>query len=258
MGAKLTRTVTCKLKTTMGIIKNIMSKVGISSNNKQAEMFYSYYIFGKSIDKPIWNWNNWKKCSELLQPIINLSPELPSIKSSQSIPENYGKDQQNVSYDKGSLKFGRMIWNEKNNKKWTTKYSDKEKWTFFDTEIVFPTRSNCHKNKINPKLFISVHNENLTETENPIVDQSITIHIHSDLLEKDKLIKIEEQIEKIGYLLNWKIGGKIKRPTSFKSEYGGFTDSLWDGSYGLLNTESNDFSDNYKRYGIEHLKKASR
>lgn len=242
----------------MGIIKNIMSKIGISSNEKQTEMYFSYYIFGKSIDKPIWNWSNWKKCSELLQPIINLSPELPFIKTSQSIPEIYGKDNQNVSYDKGSLRFGRMIWNENNNKKWTTKHSEKEKWTFFDTEIAFPTRSNCHKNNINPKLFLSVHNENLTRTENPIIDQALTIHINSVLLGKENLTKIEEQVEKIGQLMNWKIGGKIKRPTSFKSELGGYTDSFWDGSYGLLNSESTDFSDNYKKYGIEYLKKASR
>lgn len=235
-----------------------MSKIGIISNEKQAEMYYSYYIFGKSINKPIWNWSNWKKCSELLQPIINLSPELPFIKTSQSIPEVYGKDNQSASYDKGSLRFGRMIWNEDNNKKWTTKYSEKAKWTFFDTEITFPTRSNCHKNNTNPKLFISVHNENLTETKNPKIDQAITIHINSDLLVKGNLHQVEEQVEKIGELMNWKIGGKIKRPTSFKSEFGGFTDSFWDGSYGLLNAESTDFSDNYQRYGIEHLEKASR
>ena len=225
----------------MGIIRNIMSKVGISSKEKKTDMFYSYYIFGKYVDKPIWDWSNWKKCSELLQPIIDLCPQLPFIKSSQSIPEIYGKDKQNASYDKGSLRFGRMIWNESNNEKWTTKYSDKEKWTFFDTEIAFPTRSNCRKNNVNPEILISVHNENLTKTENPLIDQAITIHISSDLLEKDMLSKIDEQVEKIGQIMNCKIGGKIKRPSSFKSEYGGFTDSLWDGSYGLLNTESADF-----------------
>ncbi|MBA6316798.1 hypothetical protein [Cellulophaga baltica] len=242
----------------MELIKNLMSKIGINSKNKKTDMFYSYYIFGKSIDKPIWEWNNWKHVAELLQPIIDLSPELPFIKSSQSIPVKYGKDNKNVSYDKGSLRFGRMIWNESNNKKWTTKYADKEKWTFFDTEIAFPTRSNCHKNNINPKLFISVHNENLTEKEKTNIDQSITIHIENNLIEKSSLIGIEKQVEKIGELLNWKIGGKIKRPVSFKSEFGGFTDSFWDGSYGLLNSDSTDFSENYKRYGIEYLKKASR
>ncbi|MEZ4841911.1 MAG: hypothetical protein R2821_10505 [Flavobacteriaceae bacterium] len=241
----------------MEMFKKLLAKTGIGSNKKTTEMFYSYYIFGKFSEKPIWDWKNWKKCSELLQPIIDLSPEIPFIKSSQSIPVVYGKENKYASYDKGSLRFGRMIWNEKNNQKWTTKYSGETNWTFFDTEIAFPTRSNCHKKKTNPKLFITIHNENLTETKNPIINQSLTIHIVSDLLKESDLPKLEMQIEQIGELMNWKIGGKIKRPSSFKSEYGGFTDSFWDGSYGLLNLESTDFSDNYKRYGIEYFKKAS-
>jgi len=89
----------------------------------------------------------------------------------------YGKAKQYASYNKGGLQFGRMIWNEKNNEKWTTKYANEKNWTFFDTEIAFPTRSNCAKNGGNPDLFISVSNENLTGNKKPIIDQAIAIHL---------------------------------------------------------------------------------
>lgn len=239
----------------MGIIKKTLLKLGLHSKEEKTDLFYSYYIFGKSVDKPIWDWGNWKQCSKLLQPIIDLSPELPFIKSSQSVPVIYGEKNLNASNNLGSLRFGRMIWNEENNKKWTTKYSNEEKWTFFDTEIAFPTRSHCHKNNIDPRLLISVHNENLTGVVNPLIDQAITIHIKSSLVKKEELLKIEAQVEKIGHLLNWKIGGYIRRPISFKSEFGGYTDSFWNGSYGLLNADSTDFSYNYRSYGIEYLKR---
>ena len=231
-----------------------MEKIKGKNQDKDIVMYYSYYLFGLSNGKPIWYWENWKKFTLLLQPIIDLSPEIPFIKTSQSIPVTYGKDNKNASYDKAALGFGKMVWNEKNNEKWTTKYANKENWTFFDTEIAFPTRSHCHKNGGNPELFITVHNENLTGTNAPQIDQAISIHIRTTLVKPDKLISLEKNIHQIGSLLNWKIAGKIKRMTSYKSYIGiGYTDSFWDGTHGVLALGDKDFSDNYKRYGIEKI-----
>jgi hypothetical protein len=98
------------------------------------------------------------------------------------------------------LRFGVMVWNEKNNEKWTTKYVNEKNWEFIDTEIAFPNRSNCHKNHTNPELLITIHNENLTRTSNPKIDQPITIHIKTRLIEPNKLIDIEKYIYQIGSL----------------------------------------------------------
>ena len=237
----------------MNKIKDILNKITGKSEKKEPE-FFSYYLFGLSKGKPIWNWENWKKCITIIQPIIDLSPGIPFIKTEQSIPVTYGKNNQYLSYNKGGLRFGRMIWNEKNNEKWTTKYSSEKKWTFFDTEISFPTRSNCAKNNIDPELFITINNENLTESRAPLIDQAITIHIRTHLIDKSKLTEIEKSIFELADLLNCKIAGKIKRPSSYKSDIGiGYTDSFWDGSYGVLNINKLDFSDDYKRYGIEKI-----
>ncbi len=238
----------------MNFVRTILEKIKGKNQDKNIVMYYSYYLFGLSNGNPIWTWENWKKCMLLLQPIIDLSPEIPFIKTSQSIPVSYGKGDKNVSYDKGSLGFGKMVWNEKNNEKWTTKYANEEHWTFFDTEVAFPTRSHCHKNGGNPEIFITIQNQNLTGNHNPKIDQAISIHIRTTLITADKLISLEENIHKIGSLLNWKIAGKIKRQTSYKSNIGiGYTDSFWDGTYGVLATGGKDFSDNYKRYGIQEI-----
>jgi hypothetical protein len=247
---KLTLPATKKMR----IVKNILKKLKGSSIQKNPEIFYSYYLFGLYESKPIWDWENWSKYVSILQPIIDLSPETPFIKTGQSIPVTYGKDNQNVSYNKGSLRFGRMIWNDKNNEKWTTKYCKENNWTFFDTEIAFPTRSQCAKNGCNPDLFITVHNQNLSESENPLVNQAITIHIGTHLTDEPELKKIEDSVSELAKLLNTKIAGKIKRPSSYKSELGiGYTDSFWDGTHGLLDLNELDFSENYKRYGIEKI-----
>lgn len=140
-------------------------------------------------------------------------------------------------------------------KKWTTKYSNEENWEFFDTEISYPSRSNCHKNNTNPELLITIHNEDLNHSKENIINQSITIHIQTKIITIEKLKAIEEYIYKIGYSLNCSIAGKIKRQTSYKTDIGiGYTDSFWDGSYGVLNVNKIEFSDNYKRYGIELMK----
>ena len=112
-----------------------------------------------------------------------------------------------------------------------------------------------HKHGTNPDLLIIIHNENLTKTENPKIDQVMTIHIRTTLIHEAKLANIEKCITEIGHLINWRIGGKIKRQTSYPSDLGiGYTDSIWDGTHNVLALGDEEFSDNYKRYGIQKIK----
>jgi hypothetical protein len=128
-------------------------------------------------------------------------------------------------------------------------------WIFFDTEIAFPSRSYCHKNDTNPELLITIHDNNLSGTTNPKINQAITIHIRTDVVPIEKLPDLEKKIEDLGSILKWKIGGKIQRKTSYKSDLGiGYTDSFWDGTHGVLTSEDDDFSSNYKRYGIIRIR----
>lgn len=217
------------------------------------ELYYSYYLFGKAQGKNIWHYENWEKCEPLFQPIIDLSPDVPYIRTDQAIKHFYGKDNQYVSFDKGGVRFGKMAWNSSNNKKWTTKYADQSDWKFFSTEIAHPTRSACQKNKLNPELLIFVGNENLLDTDDPVIDQSITIHINTRLIEERDLAELEKHILKIGEELNVVIAGKMTRKDVFKYHPDSLTctDTIWEGTYDVLNRDQNGFRSVYRKNGIE-------
>ena len=51
--------------------------------------------------------------------------------------------------------------------------------------------------------------------------------------------------------MNAQLIGRMERPSAFPSEFGGFTDSFWDGNYGVVDHKRKSFSANYVRYGIE-------
>jgi hypothetical protein len=237
------------------LLKNITDRF---KKNKKDDLYYGYYLFGLYNNKPIWDWTNWKECLPLLQPIIDLSPDIPSINSSQAVPVSYGKDKQYVSYDKGTLRFGRMIYNEINNEKWTTKYINEPNWTFFDTEIVHPTFSYCEKNKVDPDIFIKISNENLTGSAKPKINQSLIILFKTKLVDSIKLKGIEHNIETLSSKLNTVLSGKIIRPRIYPGEYGGYTDYIRDGSHGVVSYDTFDFSDRFKKYGMKTITKASR
>ena len=235
----------------MNFLRKVLSR--LTPKKEKEDLFYSYYLLGLGEPNPIWKWSEWKKYLDVLQPIIDLSPEIPMIKTSQSIPVAVGKKGDSLSYDKGYLRFGKMVWNHHNNEKWTTKYANEERWTFFDTEIAFPTRSHCHKNGGNPDLMIIVKNENLSGIIPPTANQSITIHIKSNIIDQKKLAIIDDVIIEIAKMMNCKIAGKIKRPSSYKSGFGGYTDSIFHGSHGVFDYDKMDFSENYLRYGIKRF-----
>ena len=219
------------------------------------ELYYGYYLFGLYKDKPIWNWTEWKECINLIQPIIDLSPDIPSINSTQAIPVTYGKNNQNISYNKGSLRFGKMAFNEKNNEKWTTKYANEPNWTFFDTEIVYPTFSFCEKHRVHPDIFIKITNENLTVKTQPKINQSIIILFKKKLVDSKRLISLEKNIETLSDKINVVLSGKIIRPAVYPSGFGLATDYIRDGSLGVVNHDTLEFSKTFADYGMQTIMK---
>ncbi len=233
-------------------LKNITDKF---KKKKTEDLYYGYYLFGLYTDKPIWDWTLWKECMPLFQPVIELSSDIPSIVSSQAVPVVLDKDKQSVSYDKGSLRFGKITYNEKNNEKWATKYVNEPNWTFFDTEIVFPTFSFCDKNNVNPDIYIKVTNENITGSENPKINQSLIILFKTKLADNNKLKTIEKNIETLSDKLNVVLSGKIIRPSIYPSEYGAYIDYIRDGTHGVVEHDIGDFSDRFIKYGMQTIKK---
>ena len=224
------------------------------SKKEPDDLYYGYYLFGLYKNKPIWDWEEWETCIPLIQPIIDLSPELPSISSAQSIPVIYGTNNDYASHNKGKLRFGKMFFTHQDNKNWTTKHAHEAGRTFFNTEIVFPNFSYCQKHKVDPDLFIVISNEKLTNAAEPKINQSIIILIRKNLVRPEKIKMIEQQIEELCEKINVVLYGQIMRPASFKSDYG-YTDYLRDGSHGVVDLDHLDFSERWKNYGMKIIKR---
>ena len=224
---------------TSGTDKPIADKV---EEKPTLTTYISYYLFGHSIDRPLWHWEEWQHFLTPLQQIVDLSTEVPGIKSTQK------------AHGKGNLSFGNMKWSRENNQKWITKYVGEPGWEFYDTEIAYPSRSACAKSNLAPDILIIIENEALAGTGHRLIDQSITIHIRTALLAPDREPEIDKAVHEIGIAMYQKLMGKIKRPIAFPSEFGmGYTDSIWEGPRGVFDRQKGDFSDRFRKHGISHL-----
>ncbi|GAB6197444.1 hypothetical protein PAGU2595_027740 [Lysobacter xanthus] len=77
--------------------------------------------------------------------MIALSPGNAAIRSSQFLPGT-----------SGSLPFGRMVWNAKNNEKWTEKYASEPGVQFSGTEVWVPDWNTVWKQEVPPDVFVRV------------------------------------------------------------------------------------------------------
>ena len=146
-----------------------------------------------------------------------------------------------------------MNWNLKHNEKWALRCADAQ-CSFFETEIAYPSRSTCDKTPgLEPEVLIFVANANLLGSADRNVDQAIVIHVHHERLNAESQAKVTNSVEAIARLLDTRIAGHMRRPSAFRSQYGGYTDAIWQGTYGVLNADDTDFSDEFKSYGIARL-----
>ncbi|HMH11317.1 MAG TPA: hypothetical protein VK553_11435 [Candidatus Nitrosopolaris rasttigaisensis] len=80
------------------------------------------------------------------------------------------------------LPFGRMIWNLKNNQKWTTKYRIGEdvvtNWHFYSTEIWSPSKSDCFREwpYFAPNIYIKIDDNSTFDASN-YFDTSLIVAI---------------------------------------------------------------------------------
>ncbi len=134
-------------------------------------------------------WKNWKLLMTDLQPLIQLSTKQTFIRTFQS-----------YEFQNKWLGFGRMKWNEENNKKWSTKYRNNlksEKLRFFKTEIWSPDWNFCINNGQTPDIFINLYHYEGIES----LKEGILIAIRQKLVKQNKelvescVAKLNQNIE---------------------------------------------------------------
>ncbi len=185
-----------------------------------------WIILRKSTDLKLHDWKIWERCFQILNNLINNQPEKMTIRTSQSVPKT-----------STWLPFGRMIWNKKNNLKWTSKYKEGdnkvENIEFFDTEFWCPSWTICERENIAPDIFMKIDamEKGLL---NDLFDESLLIasKIKNDSVNQAIIEEIAEQIDAQYIIKGNRQWGRSVLENSW-------TDSLMDFSiYDLLNREN--------------------
>jgi hypothetical protein len=136
-------------------------------------LFESYrvaVVVERSLSRPLWEWANW---STIMPP---LTAVISGIKAQAVIHPRQAGERDNW------LRFGRLPWNEKNNRTWTTKYlTDPNlvgKVSFVATEIWAPSRAISFERRRGPELFC------LLDRNEPANTQGFVLAIRKDLLSR--------------------------------------------------------------------------
>jgi len=168
--------------------------------------FYVFIFYCKTENYKIYDWTVWKDAYPFLDALLSISNFTATIHTSQSCESAGNK----------YLPFGRMIWNLKNNEKWTTKYKvgkdAVDKWQFYDTEIWSPPKTDCFKGSfIAPNIFIKVDDHSTLETS-IYFDTSLIVAINEDIYSKLEGIELNQLLEELYKKLNAVKLVKILRP----------------------------------------------
>lgn len=136
-------------------------------------IFESYRIavvVERQLSRPLWTWENWSK---IMPP---LTAAISGIEAKAVIHPRQAGDDDNW------LRFGRLPWNEKNNRTWTTKYlTDPNlagKVSFVATEIWAPSRNISFERRRGPELFC------LLDRNEPANTQGFVLAIRKDFLSR--------------------------------------------------------------------------
>ena len=151
---------------------------------------YAVHLLTISDSKPeIYRWAQWQHIFPVIDKLVAMSASRAAIRSCQSFEDH-----------SGWLGFGRMIWSEKNNRKWTEKYHSHEyeskEFRFFDVEIWAPDWNIVFREDKAPDIFIK-----LVKTEFPTINQALVIAIRYPIYKRNSH-EVQSLIEGLNSMLN--------------------------------------------------------
>jgi hypothetical protein len=114
---------------------------------------YNLYVVLGALNSPeMWQWENWEKTTEELDPLVFLGREKIAIRTTQFIRGS-----------KKSVSFGRILWNKKSHQKWThaspTTIETSKTWSFLRMEMWSPTWAIGARENSPPDIFFAFRNE---------------------------------------------------------------------------------------------------
>jgi len=191
--------------------------MGFNYNRK----YKCYLILGNPTSSKLpWSWEEWKKISGLLNPIVERCRAKPLLKSGQ----------QEIGTNKW-VSLGKLVWNEASFQKWTHKSpltNDlSDKWGFYYVELAAPSLQICQKESLPPDLFFALTNESFQHKKiafNPRFFIALAEDLDSSVQKQ-----LENVVKEIAHSYDAILKAVINRPWG-KPTFGGsaFQDAIQD------------------------------
>lgn len=173
---------------------------------------YRLWVINTSKEALLYKWDNWKPLIPSIDKLLKLTKEKSFIRTSQSF-----------EFENKWLGFGRMIWDEENNKKWTTKYrttEEESRLQFYGTEIWAPDWNRFYDSGMPPDIFIKLYNNPKSQKAR----EGLIIAIPRRLGLKEKEI-IETELQRLTNLIP---GSKMTMITRYWQPWLRFVNNIED------------------------------
>jgi len=179
---------------------------------------YDVYVFlGDPASQPLWHWNAWQKLLPELDSLIGEARGKTGVRSTQNLP-NRG----------GTVKFGRIGWNERDQQKWThgspINLAVSATWNFLSAEVWAPIWTQCKSQP--PDVFLSIFSESAlaaTPSFNPVV----LLAVVSTVAERDPK-RVGDVVGRLTEVLSPRLSVFQRRPWGRAFGKIGFSNSIQD------------------------------
>src|SRR5690348_12564164 len=140
----------------------------------------TYVLLGDTASRPLWHWSSWQQLVPKLDPLVEAARGKAALRSTQFLPDQ-----------KGTVKFGRIGWDEKSQQKWThgspMSSPASANWKFCSAELWVPSWTECEREHLAPDLFLTVSSEAATSSA-PAFDPIVILAVARELAGREQIL----------------------------------------------------------------------
>jgi hypothetical protein len=184
--------------------------------------YETYFFLGEPRAEPLWNWSAWSRAAAALDPVVAAARGAAAVRSMQYLPDR-----------KGTVRFGRIAWNEKGHQKWThgspSTAAESGSWTFLDVQVWAPAWTVCERENQAPDVYFNICNEALSGgynkplAFNPVVLLAVAVPVAAAIRDR-----VAAAVAELASLTQARLAGYRRRPWGTSIGDGGFTNGMQD------------------------------
>ena len=181
---------------------------------------YDTYVFlGNPAAQPLWYWSSWQQLVPKLDPLVTAARGKAAIRSTQFISDS-----------RGTVKFGRIGWDEKSHQKWThgspVSSPASADWKFRSAELWAPSWTECEREHLAPDVFLTVSSQGAT-SNTPAFDPVVLLAVASQLAVRERSLA-NGVVEQLAAIIAAKLVAFQQRPWGRSVAGVGFTNAIQD------------------------------